>query len=921
MSPIAIHRTPLFPRLLLLLIWVALALRLLRLDWQPLWWDEGYSLYFATEPLARMVDLTARDIHPPLYYALLHGWFMLLADSGPVTARLFSVGCGVLAIPALAWLARMLYPARPTVALVAAALLTLSPMHLFYSQEVRMYAAVLPVTLLSTALFYRLIMQYDRARFPWRVWLLYVACAALALQLLYYAGLLLLAHQVWALWVGRHTPKRLWVPLAAGATVLLLQAPWLLYTLPRLVPYIADKVIADQDMPLALWAYAWRHAVAFSAGHLPLPTGGWDAVRQLTPLLLAAVLIVGLRRNPHRAAPRSARQALAFWIMVPMLSGFLINLRLPFFPSGGERLLLPALPYVYLLIADALTSLRTHRLRLVAATAGILLPSVLGLLVFFTLPRHVEHDYRPIVRFITQHGRDQDSILALFPWQVGYWRAYSPRTAQGERYAPQPPALDQEALTWTPALQAQIDAALQQGTLWFPAPLSFGSTLPGAIESYLEQVARPLENRWFSPATRVSAWIARGHDDSPPRSITADYGDVILHAARVTPHTTVAANSPVRVDLYWHGATPRADWRVTLRLTDAAGHVWAQRDLATLAAQTSPTAYGAREELALQVPAGLPPGSYQVIIGLADAAAQALFPREATSPWTVLADIQIILPDPPAPPARAAFDHRLTPPADHPVGRLLGTGPHPTGPLLAGTELMLDLVWQTDAPLAMLPDLSFSLSAPSGARVELTVRYPAAAPPTTALWPPATLLRLPVALYLPPDLASGGYTLQIGSPAWSVTYPLGQVNVQRRAQRLTPILPAHTLDTPVQFGTHVELVGYDWTRHGNSLHLELTWHVRQTLLPPHAIFVHAIDADGTHLAQEDAPPVTQDGPAPTGSWLPGEWLTTRHTLVLPAHTPLPHALLVGLYNPADQVRLPAAIGAVTIGDAARLPLD
>ncbi|MEZ4556700.1 MAG: hypothetical protein R2854_09695 [Caldilineaceae bacterium] len=49
-----------------------MALRVLRLNWQPLWWDEGYSIYFATEPLARMLNLTAHDIHPPLYYALLH---------------------------------------------------------------------------------------------------------------------------------------------------------------------------------------------------------------------------------------------------------------------------------------------------------------------------------------------------------------------------------------------------------------------------------------------------------------------------------------------------------------------------------------------------------------------------------------------------------------------------------------------------------------------------------------------------------------------------------------------------------------------------------------------------------------------------------------------------------------------------------
>ena len=36
-----------------LLTLVALGLRVLRLEWQPLWWDEGYSVYFATESLSR----------------------------------------------------------------------------------------------------------------------------------------------------------------------------------------------------------------------------------------------------------------------------------------------------------------------------------------------------------------------------------------------------------------------------------------------------------------------------------------------------------------------------------------------------------------------------------------------------------------------------------------------------------------------------------------------------------------------------------------------------------------------------------------------------------------------------------------------------------------------------------------------------
>src|SRR5512135_228648 len=82
------------------IILAGLALRVVRLEFQPLWWDEGYSVWFATHSLGQMALLTAQDIHPPLYYALLHGWIRLFG-AGPVALRLLSVIFGVLTIPAI----------------------------------------------------------------------------------------------------------------------------------------------------------------------------------------------------------------------------------------------------------------------------------------------------------------------------------------------------------------------------------------------------------------------------------------------------------------------------------------------------------------------------------------------------------------------------------------------------------------------------------------------------------------------------------------------------------------------------------------------------------------------------------------------------------------------------------------------------
>jgi len=83
------------PRLLLIAITLlAFLVRVMRLDFQPLWWDEGYSFFFATRDLVTMLERTAVDIHPPLYYALLQGW-LTFTGASDIAARWLSVAIGV----------------------------------------------------------------------------------------------------------------------------------------------------------------------------------------------------------------------------------------------------------------------------------------------------------------------------------------------------------------------------------------------------------------------------------------------------------------------------------------------------------------------------------------------------------------------------------------------------------------------------------------------------------------------------------------------------------------------------------------------------------------------------------------------------------------------------------------------------------
>ena len=56
------------------------------------------------------------------------------------------------------------------------------------------------------------------------------------------------------------------------------------------------------------------------------------------------------------------------------------------------------------------------------------------------------------------------------------------------------------------------------------------------------------------------------------------------------------------------------------------------------------------------------------------------------------------------------------------------------------------------------------------------------------------------------------------------------------------------------------------------------------------------------------------GPAPSGSWQPGEFLVTEHRLRVPPDT----TVTVGIYEPATTVRLPVTVDGQPVGDSVRL---
>lgn len=189
--------------ILLLILLAGAALRLYALSAESLYFDEAYSVWAARHNVGWLFTLSTQRIFPPLYYVFLHFWLVLGANE--FTVRLLSVTLGLVSIVGIYILATQLFDER--VGLISALLLTISPLHLWYSQEARMYMLVLTLGLYS-AYFMLLALRRGQRRH----WLAYILSTALAMNTHYFVLFLAAFENLYMLYLylRRYVQPHVW---------------------------------------------------------------------------------------------------------------------------------------------------------------------------------------------------------------------------------------------------------------------------------------------------------------------------------------------------------------------------------------------------------------------------------------------------------------------------------------------------------------------------------------------------------------------------------------------------------------------------------------------------------------------------------------------------------------------------------------
>jgi mannosyltransferase len=214
----AVRRDWSVPLALLLLVILAAALRLYRLGSNSLWVDEFVTVRTASLSLTQIIGENIRNqsFEPPLYFWLIH-WILQTFGGSETILRFPSAVAGTLTVPVL-WLLTREVTGRGAAAWLSAGLLTLNPLHLWYSQEARPYALLILFSGLAMLSLARAARGNDRA-----AWFAFAAWTLVAVFTHAVALLLLGVAWTWALLTRN---RRQVIPLVAtSALVLACTAP------------------------------------------------------------------------------------------------------------------------------------------------------------------------------------------------------------------------------------------------------------------------------------------------------------------------------------------------------------------------------------------------------------------------------------------------------------------------------------------------------------------------------------------------------------------------------------------------------------------------------------------------------------------------------------------------------------------------
>lgn len=396
--------------MIILILIIGVILRLINLN-QSLWLDEAISALASRDfsYLGITFDFLKIDNHPPLFYLLLRLWGQIFGFVDSVL-RILSVVIGVSLI-FVVYKISFRISKNNNLAILCASLISMSPLLIYYSQEVRMYILITLLAAIQIWVFLSILV----ASKLWK-WILF----SLMLCLLFFSDYItVFLFPVFLLYpVIRKDKNLLFKILVSFVPLTILFIFWF--------PTFNEQLIKNKEIVSSLpgWqfivggatiknlAVAWMKFILGRISFEPKIIYYSLVVIGSTPIIFGLYLAV-----------KNIKKDLLIWLwfIVPISLGFLFSFIIPVF---NYFRFIYALPPILILSAIGIFKLKNELVKK-SLIILILITNIFGLTIYYLDPSQSRENWKQAVSYIENNSTPEDLVVFEFYDPVAPFKWYS----------------------------------------------------------------------------------------------------------------------------------------------------------------------------------------------------------------------------------------------------------------------------------------------------------------------------------------------------------------------------------------------------------------------------------------------------------------------------------------------------------------
>lgn len=381
---------------LLAIVAIAAIVRLIFVSRASIWHDEGYTMMITGFNPVEIIERTARDVHPPLYYLATHFWQLIFGTS-ELAARSLSAVCGLIVIVVAYFLLRKLF-SEPT-ARFGTLLVALGPFAVRYSDEARMYGMAAMLVTIASYLIVRIATSKVAS---YKLWLLYALVIAAGLYTHYYVLFIVPAHIVYLAWVRGGilpviTDKKWWFGNLLAAIPFV---PWLPSAFAQLtrvqagfwIPPITAETVPNTFMQFLAFIPSWKYS-------------GWIA-----GVLIALFVIGTVYTFVHSSKKtRAGIVLLTSWLVLPLTIVMLVSIARPVYYDRYFTYCSVALYMLLAVVVAECVWLKRRRLLQILVAAALVVTFVYGT---FSVASQATHRMGTVGNYVSTYYQPGDAIIS-----------------------------------------------------------------------------------------------------------------------------------------------------------------------------------------------------------------------------------------------------------------------------------------------------------------------------------------------------------------------------------------------------------------------------------------------------------------------------------------------------------------------------